>query len=123
MNARYKTLLLSVGFAAVLGIGELLIAIEKETVQKQPKRMLTLPEDTLPLRENQLVARKVKAGWQLCRVKRFVWQDALVILQSEGKVFGLIRETDTLDSKSPSENNGLFVVLGVSPQKFASLKK
>jgi len=85
--------------------------------------MLTLPEGTLPLRENQLVARKVKAGWQLCRVKRFVWQDALVILQSEGKVFGLIRETDTLDSKSPSENNGLFVVLGVSPQKFASLEK
>jgi len=123
VNTKSKTLklLVAVGFVTITILVAWVTAAEKEADQQQAKKVFNLPEGTLELRENQLVARKHAAGWQLCRVKRFVWQDTLVVLQSQDKFVGLIREADTADSRPPSDNNGLFVVLEVAAQTFATL--
>ena len=125
MNSKSKSLksLLALGLCVVSAI--LVVwapAAEKGSQQQQPSiKVLNFPEGTLELREKQLLVRKHAAGWQVCRVRRFVWQDSLVVLQSPEKVVGLIREADTADSRPMSDNNGLFVVFQVATRIFATL--
>jgi len=106
-------------FAAIAMLFAWVSTAQEKSQQQQPRKMFNFPNGALELREKQLLLRKRADGWQLCRVKRFVWQESLVVLQAEGKVIGLIREVDATDSRPVSEaTNGMFVVLEVAPETF-----
>jgi hypothetical protein len=107
-----KVCFVAFALAGVLVVS--MLANDMKDAPQQSKNVMELPAGILPVKEGQLLGRRVPGGWQLCRIKRFVLQELLVPLQSQGKVVGLMREADTKDSALPSEHNAVFVVLEVS---------
>jgi hypothetical protein len=96
-----------------------LFAAEEKAQPKGPWTMASLPPESLQIREAQILLRKRPEGWQVCRVKRFVWQEKLVSLGFQNKTLGFIRERDATDSGVESDDNGFFIVLAVAPNSFA----
>jgi hypothetical protein len=106
-------------------LGVIGVSLSATIVAKSPeeKGMYPIPKDALLIDKEQLVARKTAAGkWQVCRMKRYLWQEPLVLLKDKsGKSGQLFRDLDLRDSTLP-EGRGVYVVLQIAPKLYDSAK-
>lgn len=82
---------------------------------------IALPPEMLPIQEKQLVLRQHGSGWQVCRVKRFVWQEQVLVLRKGSEVFDVVRAFEVADSNPLSHFAWLCVILEVTPRLFAAV--
>ncbi len=85
-------------------------------VYRLPKGILAVGAKGLD--RNQLLARRNSDGkWQVLRVRRFVWQEPLIVVPEPEDPHRAVSETLTTNSIVPA-NQGVYAVIEVAPTLF-----